>query len=121
MSTKNSEKYGGYLYATIYGGFWSTLTHLYRMSGKMMYGGFKKEPDQSMSWTKIVVAANKKESGACIYEGKREMSFEVYKRLYEELYNIVGDEHCPTIDLWRIDLSNRSEEPQIDSYKYRSE
>ena len=93
MSTKNSEKYGGYLYATIYGGFRSSLTHQYRMIGKMMYEGFKKDPDQSMLGTKIVVAANKREPGASLDEGKRAMTFEVYKRLCEELYNRIDDDH----------------------------
>ena len=42
---------------------------------------------------KRVVAANKRESGASIDEGKREMSFEVYKILCEEQYNGKSDDH----------------------------
>ena len=42
---------------------------------------------------KIVVAANKRDSGASIDEVNREMSFEVYKLLCEELYNGKGDDH----------------------------
>ena len=40
-----------------------------------------------MSGMKIVVAANKRDSGASLDEGKKEMHFEVLKILYEELYN----------------------------------
>ena len=42
MSIKKSKKSGGYLSVTSYGGVWSSLTHMYRMNGKMMDGGFKK-------------------------------------------------------------------------------
>ena len=42
---------------------------------------------------KRVVAANKRESGASLYEGKKAMSFEVYKRLCEELCNGKVDDH----------------------------
>ena len=40
MSTKKSEKYGRYISTTSYGGVRSSLTHLYRMSGKTMHGEF---------------------------------------------------------------------------------
>ena len=40
-----------------------------------------------MSGMKIVVTDNKKDSGASLYEVSREMRFEVYKLLCEELYN----------------------------------
>ena len=43
-----------------------------------------------MSGMKIFVAANKRESGASLDEGKKAMHFEVYKRLCEELYNVKG-------------------------------
>ena len=42
---------------------------------------------------KIVVAANKRQSVASLGEGKKAMSFEVYKRLCEELYNGKGYDH----------------------------
>ena len=38
MSTKKSKTSGGYLSATSYGGFRSSLTNMYRMSGKTMDG-----------------------------------------------------------------------------------
>ena len=44
-----------------------------------------------MSGMKRVVAANRREPGASLDEGNRAMSFEVYKRLCEELYNGKGD------------------------------
>ena len=87
MSTKKSRNYGGYLSATSYGGVRSSLTHLYRMSGNTTDRKFKKEISKFMSGMKRVVAANKRESGASIDEGKRAMIFEAYKRLCEELYN----------------------------------
>ena len=58
-----------------------------------MDGGFKKELYQFMSGMKIVVTANKRDSGASLDEGNRSMSFEVYKLLFEELHNGKGDEH----------------------------
>ena len=46
-----------------------------------------------MSGMKIVVAAYKREFGASIDQGKRAVSFEVYKILCEELYNGKVDDH----------------------------
>ena len=42
---------------------------------------------------KIVVADHKRESGASLDEGDKEISFGVYKRLCEELYNGKGDDY----------------------------
>ena len=39
---------------------------------------------------KRVIADHKRESGAILNEGGKAMSFEVYKRLCEELYNVKG-------------------------------
>ena len=66
MSTKNSQTFGGYLSATSYGGLQSSLTRMYRMSGKTMDGEFQKELSQFMSGMKRVVAAHKRESGASL-------------------------------------------------------
>ena len=63
------------------------------MSGKTKDVGFKKELSQFKLGMKRVVAANKRESGASLDEGKREMSFEVYKRLCEEMYNGKVEDH----------------------------
>ena len=46
-----------------------------------------------MSGMKKVVADNKRESGASLDKGNRAMSYEVYTRLCEELYNGRGDDH----------------------------
>ena len=46
-----------------------------------------------MSGMKRVVVANKRQTSDIIDEGNKAMSFEVYKRLYEELYNVKGDDH----------------------------
>ena len=93
MSTKKSKKSGGHLSATIHGGVQSSLTHLYYMSGKTMNGEFKKYLSQFMSGMKRVVAAKKGEYGASLYEGKKAIIFEVYKRLCEELYNEKSDDN----------------------------
>ena len=58
MSTKKSKESGGYLSSIKYGGFRSSPTHLYRISGKTMDGEFKKELYQFMSGMKRVVADN---------------------------------------------------------------
>ena len=75
MSTKKSKKSGGYLSATSYGGVRSPLTHMYHMSGKTMGGEFKKELSQFILGLKIVVAANKREYGDSLDEGKKAMIF----------------------------------------------
>ena len=93
MSTKKSKKSGGHLSATGYGGIRSALTHLYRMSGKEMEAGFKKDLSQFMSGMKRHVAAKKRESGVSLDEGKRAMSFEVYRKMCEELYSGEGDDY----------------------------
>ena len=48
---------------------------------------------QIVSGMKRVVAANKRQSGASLDEGKKAMSFEVLKRLCEDLYNVKVDDH----------------------------
>ena len=58
-----------------------------------MGGEFKKELSQFLSGMKIGVAYNKRESVASLDEGKKAMSFEVYKILCEEVYNLKGDAH----------------------------
>ena len=93
MSTKKGKKSEGYLSTTIYGVVRSSLPHLYFMSGKTMDRGFKKELSQFMSGMKRVVAANKRESGASLNEGKRATSFEVNNFFCEELYNRKGYDH----------------------------
>ena len=106
MLTKNSKNSGGYLSATSYGEVRSSLTHVYRISGKTVDGGFKKELSQSMSGIKIVVAANKRESGASLDKGKRAMRFEVYKRLCEEMYNGKVYDHLFLHAFLKIELNS---------------
>ena len=81
MSTKKSKKSGGYLSATSYGGFRISLTNLYCMSGKTIDGELNKELYQFMFGMKIFIASNKREYGDIIYELKKAMSFEVFKKL----------------------------------------
>ena len=79
MSTKKSKNSRGYLSATTYGGVRSFLTHLYPMSGNTIDGELKKELSQFMLGIKIVVAANKRESGASLDEGKKAIFLGVQK------------------------------------------
>ena len=75
-----------YLSTTKYGGVRSALTHMYRASGNDMDEGFKKELSQFMSGMKRVIASNKRQDGISIEEGKKAMSFDVYKTLCDVLH-----------------------------------
>ena len=92
MSTKKSKRSGGNLSATGYGGIRSALTHLYRMCGKEMDEEFRKDLSQFMSGMKRHVAAQKRDSGVNLDEGKKAMSFDVYRRMCKELYCSEGDD-----------------------------
>ena len=74
-STKNGKHSWGYISATSYCGVRIYLSHLYPVSGKTMYGEFKKELSQFMSGMKRVVAANRREYGATLDEGEKAMIF----------------------------------------------
>ena len=58
-----------------------------------MEAGFKKDLSQFMSGMKRHVAAKKRESGVSLDEGKRAMSFEIYRKMCEELYSGEGDDY----------------------------
>ena len=62
------------------------------MRCKTMDGDLKKELSQFMLGMKRVVADHKRESGASLDEWGKAISFEVYKRLCEELFNGKGDD-----------------------------
>ena len=85
MSMKKSKKSRVYLSATRYGGIRSALNHLYRVSGKYMDQVFKKELYQFMSGMKRLISSNKRQDGISLEEGKKAMSFDVYKTLCDVL------------------------------------
>ena len=91
MSMKKSENSGVYLSATRYGGILSALTHLYRVSGKDMDQGFKKELYQFMSGMKRVIDSNNRQYGISLEEGNKAVSFDVYKTLCDILYQGEGE------------------------------
>ena len=59
---------------------------MYRVSGKDMDQGFKKEISQFMSGMKILIASNKRQDGISLEEGNKAMSFYVYKTLCDILH-----------------------------------
>ena len=60
-----------------------------------------------MSGMKRFVAANKRESGASLDEGKNAMSFEMYKILCEEMYNGKGDDReVTTVSIYMCSTSS---------------
>ena len=75
-----------YLSSTNYGGIRSALTHMYRASGNDMDKGFKKELSKFISGMKRVISPNKRQDGISIKEGKKSMSFYVYKKLCDVLH-----------------------------------
>ena len=59
---------------------------MYRVSGKEMDQGFKKELSQFMSGIKRLIASNNRQDGISIKEGKKAMSFDVYKKICNLLH-----------------------------------
>ena len=52
---------------------------MYRVSGKYMDKIFKKDLSQFMSGVKILIASSNRQDGISLEEGKKAMSFYVYK------------------------------------------
>ena len=66
-----------YLSATSYRGIRSSPTHIYRVSGKDMDQGSKKELYQLMSGMKRVIDSNKRQDGISLEEGNKAMVSDV--------------------------------------------
>ena len=64
-----------------------------------------------MSGIKIVVAVNRRQSGASRNEGKKEIVFEVYRRFCEEFYKGNGEEYlfAHTFLTMELNLMSRSD------------
>ena len=75
---------------------------------------------------KRVVADHKRESGASLDEGGKAMSFEVYKRLCEELFNGKGDDFLfarafLTMEWNLMDWSNNYVNMHVQNIQWRSD
>ena len=69
---------------------------MYRMSGETMPKEFKIDLTNFMSEMKRMVASQKAESGESLDEGNKLMSYEVYKKLCELLFEGEGDAYAFT-------------------------
>ena len=84
--TTRRNKGGGFLSKAIYSGVISAFVHMFIMCGETMPEEFKIELSQFMIWMKKTVASQKADSGESLYEGGKLMSYEVYKKLCELLF-----------------------------------
>ena len=91
-SMKKIKNLGVYLSATSYEGICIALTHMYRASGKDMDQEFSKELSQFMSVMNRVIDSNKRQYGISLEEGKKAMSFDVYKTLRNVLHHGEGED-----------------------------
>jgi hypothetical protein len=92
LSTRRNKK-GEYLSKTGYGQIRSSVKHMYRMCGKEMDNTYEKLLSQFMSGLKRTVASSRAASGRSLDEGKKGMSFEVYKKMCEILFKSDDDEY----------------------------
>ena len=91
LTTRKNKK-GKYLSKGAYSGIRSALMHMYRMSGEEMNAGFRKDLGQFISGMKRVVTKAKLEEGASLDEGKKPMSFDVYKKMCDLLLRDGGED-----------------------------
>ena len=68
--------------------------NMYGMSGEKISEDFKIELSQFMSGMERTVDSQKAESGESLDEGKKLMSYEVYKKLCELLFEEEGDDYA---------------------------
>ena len=86
--TTRRNKGGGFLSKEIYSGVRSEFFHMFNMSGETMPEEFKIELYQFMSGTNRTVASKFAESGESLDEGKKLMSYEVNKKLWELIFEV---------------------------------
>jgi hypothetical protein len=91
--TQRKNKQQTYLSKTSYSGIRSAFVHLYRMSGVAMEEKMKQDISQFMGGMKRVVASAKATNGQSLDEGKKAMTFDVYKKLCDILYRGVGEDY----------------------------
>ena len=66
---------------------------MYHMIGERIIKEFMIELSQLMSWMKRTVASQNSESGDILDEGKKSMSYEVYKKLCMLIFRGEGDDY----------------------------
>jgi len=81
-----------YLSKSSYGSARSALVHLYRSCGASIPDDFQEDMANFMRGIKRKVATQKETSGIRAEEGKAVMSFEVYRKLLELMYESEDDE-----------------------------
>ena len=81
--TTRWNKGGGFLLKGSYYGVRSAFVYMYRMSRETIPEEFNIELSQFMSGMKRTVAPQKAQSGEILDKGKKSMSYEVYKKLFE--------------------------------------
>ena len=84
--TTRHNKGGGFLSKASYSGVRNTFVHMYRMSGEKMSKELNIDISQFMSGMMKMVASQKAESRDILDEGNKSMSYEVYKKLFEFLF-----------------------------------
>ena len=67
---------------------------MYRISGEIMPEELKIELSQFMSGMKRTVASQKADSGESLDERRKLMSYEVYKKLCEFIFEGEGDDYA---------------------------
>ena len=82
-----------YLSKTSYGGERSALMHLYRLSGETISEDFNKLLREFLSGMKRTATQSKVDNGESLDEGKKPMSFEVYKEMCQLLMRGDGDDY----------------------------
>lgn len=91
--TSRKSKNSTYLSKSTYDGIRSALAHLYRRSGETMCDIMQKDLKQFMGGIKRTVVREKRATGQSLDEGKKPMTFAVYKKMCEILYKGKDDEY----------------------------
>ena len=92
--TTRRNKGGGFISKTSYYGVRRAFVHMYCMSGETMPKKFKIEISQFMSGMERTVASKRSKSGESLDEGKKLMSYEVYKKFCEFQFEGQGDDYA---------------------------
>ena len=91
--TTRRNKCGGFLPKSSYSGVRSVFVHKYCMVGETISEEFRLDLSLLINRMKRKVAYQEAKSGESLDEGKRLMSYEVYKKLCELLLEVEGDDY----------------------------
>ena len=81
-----------YMSSVSYGTIKSSLVYLFNASGHKMEGSLSKELNTFMRGLKKIIAKEKAQSGVSLEEGKKPMSFAVYKLMCQKLFESDEDD-----------------------------